>query len=204
MVIEILTILSASAAAGMRIAIPLLVVGLLYGDRLWSKVPLLSAIHPTIVLAILIAWSLLELLGSKTLLGQRSLEWAEILLTPFVGALMAVTAVEITNQGILPIWLVALVGGVLAFVLKMAQISWLLRLRRLPLAFIFFEDVVCILLVLFAFKAPKEGGLIALLFLWIAIRSVSDWRNRLKQQRSQSQHDEHLDNTPKTIQEPGN
>ena len=199
MAMEILAILSASAAAGMRIALPLLVVGLLYGERFWSQVPLLSSLNPTIILAILISWSLLELLGSKTLLGQRSLEWLEICLTPFVGALMAVTVVEITNQALLPTWLVAFTGGLLAFVLKLAQLSWLVRLRRLPLAFMFFEDVVCVLLVLFAFKAPEEGGLIALLFLWIAIRSVSDWRNRLKQQRSQSQHHGGLNHNPTTV-----
>ncbi|MFO5527394.1 MAG: DUF4126 family protein, partial [Cuspidothrix sp.] len=44
--VEILAILSASAAAGMRIGIPLLVIGILQGDQLWSQMPLLSRISP--------------------------------------------------------------------------------------------------------------------------------------------------------------
>ncbi|NEO51251.1 MAG: DUF4126 family protein, partial [Moorea sp. SIO4A3] len=34
--IALLAALSASAAAGMRIALPLLVIGLLHSDQLWS------------------------------------------------------------------------------------------------------------------------------------------------------------------------
>ena len=70
MIIGILAILSASAAAGMRIALPLLIVGLLRSD-LWSQVPLLSAIDPPVLIGVLTSWSLFELFGSKKLLGQR-------------------------------------------------------------------------------------------------------------------------------------
>lgn len=185
LMIEVLAILSASAAAGMRIALPLLVIGLLAKDQLWSRMPLLSAIDPRVVLAILVSWSLLELFGSKSLLGQRTLGWVELLFTPVVGALMAVTVVQIANLTAIPLWLVALIGGMLAFVLKLAQISWLLRLRRIPMGIVFVEDILCVLLVLFAFKAPQEGGLIAILLLWLAIRSASDWREYLQKKRSQ-------------------
>ena len=44
LMIEILATLSASAAAGMRIGIPLLIIGLLQGSNLWSQVPILSHI----------------------------------------------------------------------------------------------------------------------------------------------------------------
>jgi len=37
------------------------------------------------------------------------------------------------------------------------------------------QDLLCVLLVLFALDAPKQGGLIALLLLWLAIRSSSAW-----------------------------
>ena len=47
--LEVLAALSASAAAGIRIAIPLLVIGLLQNDLL-TKVPLLSRMSPQIVL----------------------------------------------------------------------------------------------------------------------------------------------------------
>ncbi len=43
--LEVLAALSASAAAGIRIAMPLLVIGLLQND-LWTKVPLLSRMSP--------------------------------------------------------------------------------------------------------------------------------------------------------------
>ncbi|MGK7887163.1 MAG: DUF4126 family protein, partial [Crocosphaera sp.] len=56
MIIGILAILSASAAAGMRIALPLLIVGLLRSD-LWSQVPLLSAIPPPVLIGVLTSWS---------------------------------------------------------------------------------------------------------------------------------------------------
>ena len=39
--IEVLAILSAGAAAGMRIGIPLLIIGILQGDQLWSQMPIL-------------------------------------------------------------------------------------------------------------------------------------------------------------------
>ncbi|MDE5085931.1 MAG: DUF4126 domain-containing protein, partial [Trichodesmium sp. St16_bin2-tuft] len=66
--LEVLAALSASAAAGIRIAIPLLVIGLLQND-LWTKVPLLSRMSPQIVLGILVSWSLFEIFASKHLLG---------------------------------------------------------------------------------------------------------------------------------------
>ncbi len=73
MLLPILAILSASAAAGMRIALPVLVIGLLGGD-LWGNVLLLSQLHPQILLGILTSWSLFELFGSKKLLSLRILQ----------------------------------------------------------------------------------------------------------------------------------
>ncbi|MFM7575806.1 MAG: DUF4126 family protein, partial [Microcystaceae cyanobacterium] len=49
MVIGLLAILSASAAAGMRVALPLLIIGLLQGD-LWSQVPVLSQVNPRLLI----------------------------------------------------------------------------------------------------------------------------------------------------------
>jgi hypothetical protein len=78
MLIGVLAILSASAAAGMRIALPLLMIGLLQGD-LWSNVPILGRINPRILIAILTSWSLFELFASKRLLGQRILQIIQLL-----------------------------------------------------------------------------------------------------------------------------
>jgi hypothetical protein len=177
MIVGLLAALSASAAAGMRIALPLLIIGLLHED-LWSKVPLLKYIPPQVLIAILTSWSLFELFASKSLLGQRVLQLFQLLFSPFVGALMGITVVEILHleelQSIL--WLIGIVGGVLALVLQLVQVGWFFRLRGLPLSVVFFEDALCVFLVLFAFKAPENGGLIAMLLLWIALRSSEEWQ----------------------------
>ena len=72
-------------------------------------------------------------------------------------------------------WLLGGVGGLLALVLQLVQVGWSYRLGRLPLWTVFAQDALCVLLVLFALDAPRQGGLIALLLLWLAIRSSKDW-----------------------------
>ncbi|MGK7940414.1 MAG: DUF4126 domain-containing protein [Crocosphaera sp.] len=180
MIIGILAVLSASAAAGMRIALPLLIIGLLRSD-LWSQVPLLSAIPPQVLIAILTSWSLFELFGSKKLLGQRILQIIQLLFSPLVGGLLAVAVVKMANLEITPLWFIGFIGGLLAFVLKLVQVGWFFRLRGLPIWVICLEDIICILLVLFAFNAPQNGGLIALMLLWIAIRSSTAWQKWYRQ-----------------------
>ncbi|MEA5534759.1 DUF4126 domain-containing protein [Crocosphaera sp. XPORK-15E] len=175
MIIGILAVLSASAAAGMRIALPLLIIGLLRSD-LWSEVPLLSSLPPQVLIGILTSWSLFELFGSKKLLGQRILQIIQLIFSPLVGGLLAVTVVKIANLEMEPLWLIGVIGGLFALLLKLVQVGWFFRLRGLPIWVICLEDVICVLLVLFAFNAPKNGGLIALMLLWIAIRSSTAWR----------------------------
>ena len=72
--VGLLAALSASAAGGMRIALPLLLIALLRIDKLWSEIPLLSGVHPQVAIAILVSWSLLELFASKTFVGLRVLQ----------------------------------------------------------------------------------------------------------------------------------
>lgn len=170
--IELLAALSASAAVGIRIAIPLLIIGVLQGDNFWSQVPILSRISPPVLFSFLTAWSVVELFASKKLLGQRVLQLVEVLLSPLVGAIMGLTVASATPA---PDWLIALIGGSLAFVLQLVQIGWFYRLRGLPLWAVFLQDTLCVALVLFAFNAPWQGGLIALLLLWFAIRSAKQW-----------------------------
>lgn len=190
MITGLLAAISASAAAGLRIALPLLVIGLLEIDRLWSNVPLLSYIHPPVLLGILTSWSLFELFGSKKLLGQRVLQVVQLCLSPVVGALMSIAVARTLDTDILPIWIVAIIGGLFAFVLQLVQIGWFFRLRGLPIWAVILEDALCICLVLFAFKAPREGGLIAMLLLWLAIRSSKAWhewyRGKRREERSPS------------------
>ncbi len=175
--IELLAALSASASAGMRIALPLLVIGLLQSDNLWSKVPLLSRIHPSVLIGILTTWALFELLASKKLLGQRVLQVVQLVLSPVVGAILGIAVAQVTETPGAFIWIVGIVGGLFAFVLQLVQVGWFYRLRGLPLWVVFIQDVLGIALVIFAFDAPRSGGLIALLLLWFAIRSSQQWHN---------------------------
>ncbi|MEH2286939.1 DUF4126 domain-containing protein [Nostoc sp.] len=176
--IEILATLSASAAAGMRIGIPLLIIGLLQGSNLWSQVPILSHISPPILLCCLTSWSLIELLASKKLWGQRLLQVVQLFMSPFVGAIMGL---EVATATATPNWLIAIIGGLLALVLQLVQIGWFYRLRGLPLWAVFLQDTLCIALVLFAFDAPWQGGVIALILLWFAVRSAKQWYDWYRQ-----------------------
>lgn len=179
--IELLAALSASAAGGIRIALPLLVIGLLRND-LWSKVPFLSALSPQVVVGVLVSWSLFELFASKKLLGQRILQIIQLLFSPVVGAIMGIAIAQTTELDAWLIWVIGIVGGLLALVLQLVQAGWFYRLRGLPIGIIFLQDALCISLVIFAFDAPEQGGLIALLLLWLAIRSYQDWYRWYKQQ----------------------
>lgn len=172
--IELLAALSASAAAGMRIALPLLLIGLLQID-LWSDVPLLSYLPPQVVVGVLVSWSLFELFASKKLLGQRILQVIQLIFSPIVGAIMGMAIAQATDMADWLMWVIAVTGGLLALVLQLVQAGWFYRLRGLPLWVIFAQDVLCIFLVIFALDAPKQGGLIAMLLLWFAIRSSKEW-----------------------------
>ena len=115
--IELLAALSASAAAGMRIALPLLLIGLLQSD-LWSNVPILSRFSPQIVVGILLSWSLLELFASKKRLGQRTLQLVQLVFSPVVGAMMGMAIAQATSISPWFTGLVGVIGGLLALVFK--------------------------------------------------------------------------------------
>jgi hypothetical protein len=172
--IGILAVLSVSAAAGMRVALPLLIMGLIQGD-LWQQVPLLNRIQPSVVIVVLTAWTMLELFVSKQLWGQRLLQFVELVFSPLVGAVMAMAVARIFDQPPQLVWILGVVGGLLSLVLQLVKVGWFYRLQGLPTWAVLLEDILCVLLVLFAFKAPNSGGLIALMLLWLAIRSSQSW-----------------------------
>ncbi|MEG4116502.1 DUF4126 domain-containing protein [Microcoleus sp. N9_B4] len=185
--VGLLAALSASAAGGMRIALPLLLIGLLRIDKLWSEIPLLSGLHPQVVIAILVSWSLLELFASKTFVGQRVLQIVQIIFSPIVGAIMGIAIAQVSSIDEIiahpwMLWIIGIVGGLLALVLQLVQAGWFYRLRGLPIWVIFLQDVLCISLVLFAFDAPRQGGLVAMILLWLAIRSSKEWYRWYKSQ----------------------
>jgi hypothetical protein len=174
--IEILAALSASAAGGVRIGLPLLIIGLLYTNNLWEDVPILSQFHPSLVVGVLVSWSLIELLFSKDRTGQRVIQLVQLLFSPFVGAIAGMAVARTAQMSDWLTGLIGVVGGLLALVLQLVQVGWFYRLRGLPLWVIFAQDFLCVCLVLFAFDAPEQGGLIALLLLWFAIRSTKEWQ----------------------------
>lgn len=180
---ELLAILSISAAAGFRLALPLLLIGLLSGERLWSQVPLLSQFHPRLVVGVLVSWSLLELILSKDRPMRRFFPTVELLLSPGVGAIAGITlarSFDLPAPWLIP--MVGVIGGVVALVMQLVQLGWIYRIRTPPLWVMFLQDVLCICLVLFAFDAPTEGGIIALLLLWLALRTSNLWRQWYLQQ----------------------
>ena len=164
--IEVLAILSAGAAAGMRIGIPLLIIGILQGDQLWSQMPILSGISPHILIGLFTSLSLFELFASKRLIGQRIIQQVHL------GALMGLSVASSVQT---PIWLVILIGGLLALVFQLVSVGWFYRLRGLPIWSAFMQDILCVTLVLSAVDDPIKGGLIALILLWLAIISGKYW-----------------------------
>ena len=174
---ELLAVLSISAATGLRLALPLLLIGLFSGERLWAAVPILANIPQILVVIVLVIWSLLELTISKDRVSRRFLQSAELFISPFVGTLAGVAIARLAD--ISDSWLLvllAITGGSLALVIQMVQVGWLYRFNSPPMWVMFLEDALCICLVFFAFDAPEQGGLIALLLLWLAIRSSVIWQ----------------------------
>ncbi|MBE9099488.1 DUF4126 domain-containing protein [Vacuolonema iberomarrocanum] len=182
--VEILAALSISAAAGMRVALPLLLTGLIYSDTLWMEMPLISRIPKSVAIGVLVGWSLCELLFSKNRLTQRFLQLSQLILGPVVGAIAGVGVARVASVDSRLLPLVGLIGGLLALVLQLVQVGWFFRLRGLPLWVIFSQDFLCVCLVLFAFDAPRQGGVIALLLLWLAIRSTKEWQRWYRGQAS--------------------
>ena len=185
-VVQVLAILSASAAGGMRIGLPLLIIGLINLDKLWTNIPFLSSFPPQILVGILTSWSLFELFGSKKLIGLRILQIIQLVFSPFVGGLMAIGIARFMDIPITPLWLLGIIGAVFALVLKLVQVGWFFRLGKIPIIVIFIEDFLSALLVIFALEAPKNGGLIAMLLLWIALRSSTAWKYRFQNNTPQT------------------
>lgn len=185
-IIQVLAILSASAAGGMRIGLPLLIIGIVRLDQLWSNIPFLSSVNPQLIIGILTSWSLFELLGTKRLIGLRIVQIVQLIFSPLVGGLMAIGVARLIEVNITPLWLLGLIGGLFALVLKLVLVGWFFRLGKIPVVFIFLEDLLSAVLVIFALKAPENGGLIAMLLLWIALRSSNEWKRRFKKEEQKS------------------
>ncbi|MGB3309644.1 MAG: DUF4126 domain-containing protein [Nodosilinea sp.] len=174
---ELLAILSIAAATGLRLALPLLLVGLMSGPQLWSNVPLLSHLPPALVLGVLATWSMAELMLSKNRYSQQLFQILELILSPGVGALAGLAVARTFG---LDGWInlpVGLISALLALVIQLLQVGWFYRPRRPPLWLFFLVDGLCIVLAVLAFDNPNQGGIIALLLLWLVIRTSYLWQH---------------------------
>jgi Domain of unknown function (DUF4126) len=178
----LLAVLSGSAAVGMRIALPLLVIAV-YSEDLWARIPWFSQLSPPIVFGLLVTWSIIELVASKDRHGQRLLQAFELVISPIIGGLVGIAIARATDLADVQVAVLGLVSGVFALVLQLLQLGWTYRVRRIPLWMLFAQDVACVILTLFAFDAPTQGGMIALLMLWLAIRSAVQWRRWYREGR---------------------
>lgn len=173
---ELLAVLSISAATGFRLALPLLMIGMM-SDNLWSQVPILSQFPPALVVGTLVSWTLAELIFSKEPPTQRVFQSVELFFSPLAGTIAGITIARTFNIGGALSPLLGILGGLLALVIHLVQVGWLYRLKSPSIWLIAAEDILCACLVFFAFDAPHQGGLIALLLLWLALRTSNVWRN---------------------------
>ena len=181
LITEILAILSIAAATGLRVALPLLVIGLMSGEQLWANVPLLSKLPPALCVGLLVSWSAAELLLSKDSYKQRIFQIAELILSPGVAVLAAVAVARTLALAPWVSLIAVLVSALLAFVIQLLQVGWFYRPRRPPNWLFFAIDGLCIMLAFLAFDAPRQGGVIALLILWLVIRISYVWQRWSRQ-----------------------
>lgn len=181
---EILAILSIAAATGLRLALPLLLIGLMSGPQLWSNVPLLSRLPPALVLGVLATWSMAELMLSKDRHSQRLFQILELALSPGVGAVASIGVARTLGLDSWLHWPIGITSALLALVIQLLQVGLFYRPRRPPLWAFFVVDGLCIVLAVFAFDAPNQGGIIALVMLWLVIRTAYLWRHSPQRPRS--------------------
>jgi hypothetical protein len=177
---ELLAILAIAAATGLRLALPLLLIGLMSGEQLWANVPLLSLLPPSLVIALLAGWSMAELLLSKDPYSQRFFQIIELVGSPVVGAIAGIALARTLE---LDTWLhigIGITSALLATVIQLLQVGWFYRPKRPPLWAFFVVDGLCIFLAYLAFDFPNGGGIIALMLLWLVIRTSYLWRTWTK------------------------
>ncbi|NJK52973.1 MAG: DUF4126 domain-containing protein [Leptolyngbyaceae cyanobacterium SU_3_3] len=144
--------------------------------------PILCNVSPPIVLAILVSWSLLEIFASKHRFGLRSLQIVQLLLSPLVGAIMGLAIAQATD---VPGWVVGLLGGSggLAGIGFTARAGGMvLPIERFTIVGNFSTGYAVYLPGDACLRCPKQGGIIALLLLWLAIRTSKNWQRWYRQQ----------------------
>jgi len=169
--IAMLTALAAASAGAMRISSPLLLLVLLAQHLgVCPQSQLLAWLCQPFSLVILIFWTLFELVGSRTPLGQRVLQAVQLVLAPVVGAILVSVVLPEAN------WLYVTTGAVLAALLQLVQTGYVFRKGFLPWWFTLTQDLMAVALVLMALGAPILGGAVALGLALLALRQAQLWR----------------------------
>ncbi|MCS6782673.1 MAG: DUF4126 domain-containing protein [Gloeomargarita sp. SKYBB_i_bin120] len=179
----VLAVLAAAAAGGFRLALPLLLILVLRREDTWEQTPVLGQFSPALVLGTLAAGAVWELVAPLHAWGLRLVQPLQVLLSPLVGWLIGVMTAQVMG---LPAGLHALmgcVGGALALLLQLVQTGWLYRRGRFPAWVGLAQDGLCALLTVFALQAPTQGGLIALMLMWLALRAAKAWQQQFRRHR---------------------
>ena len=117
------------------------------------------------------------------MIGLRIIQIIQLILSPVVGAILAVGAANWTNLEYVPLWIIAVTGGLFALVLRFVLVGLFFRWGKMPIILTVSEDILAMILALLALTSPENGGLIAMLLLLLALRISSEWRQWQKQRK---------------------
>jgi Domain of unknown function (DUF4126) len=184
--IVFLASLSAASAGGIRLGLPLLLLVFINGaSGGQTENGFVHFLTQPFMLGILFTWTLVEVVASKTAIGQRVVRLVQFGLTPVVAGILAAafwTGNFWTGVG------VALLGALLASVLQLVQSGFLFRIGPLPLWASFLQDALCGLLIVLACYAPALGAGLGLVLLVLALRQAQSWRKQFKPRIAQNQN----------------
>lgn len=117
-----------------------------------------------------------ELVLSKDRFSRRLFQTTELLLSPLVGAIAGIGVARTVGLSGWVFLLIGIISALLATVMQLVQVGWHYRPRRPPLWLFFVLDGLCVFLAILAFDSPQQGGLIAMMLLWVVIRTSAIWR----------------------------
>ena len=173
--ISLFASLCAASVGGIRLGLPLLLIVFISGAQTESGLGQFLA--QPFVLSILFAWSLIEVVASKTALGQRVVRLVQFGLTPIVAGLLAAA---FWSGDFWPGVGVVLLGALIASIFQLVQSAFLFRTGPLPTWASFLQDGVCGLLLVLACYAPELGAGVMLSLLLLALRQAQSWRRPVK------------------------
>jgi hypothetical protein len=173
--ISLFASLCAASAGGIRLGLPLLLIVFINGAPTESGLGQFLA--QPFMLGILFAWTLIEVVASKTALGQRVVRLVQFGLTPIVAGLLAAA---FWSGDFWPGVGIVLLGALIASVFQLVQSGFLFRTGPLPLWASFLQDAVCGLLLVLACYGPGLGAGVILSLLLLALRQARRWHRPVK------------------------